>query len=49
MHTHTKYVYNHPLMQCYICLDFVEFQILADHTQDVRNWNQGYQYISQDF
>ena len=28
------------------CLDFVDFQILADHTQDVRNWNQGYQYIS---
>ena len=23
-----------------------EFQTLADHTQDVRNWNQGYQYIS---
>ena len=26
------------------CLDFVEFQIHADHTQDVRNQNQGYQY-----
>ena len=31
-----------------ICLDFVEFQILAEHTQDVQNWNQGYQYISPD-
>ena len=30
------------------CLDFVEFQILADHTQDVRNQNQDYQYISLD-
>ena len=28
------------------CFDFVEFQILADHTQDVCNQNQGYQYIS---
>ena len=30
------------------CSDFVEFQILADHTQDVGNQNKGYQYISQD-
>ena len=29
-------------------LDFVEFQIHADHTQDVGNWNQGYQDISLD-
>ena len=29
-------------------LDFVEFQIHADHTQDVGNQNQGYQYISPD-
>ena len=25
-----------------------EFQTYTDHTQDVRNWNQGYQYISPD-
>ena len=30
------------------CLDFVEFQIHADHTQDVSNQNQGYQYNSPD-
>ena len=29
------------------CLDFIEFQILADHTPDAGNWNQGYQYITQ--
>ena len=30
------------------CLEFAESQIHADHTQDVRNWNQGYQDISPD-
>ena len=38
-----------PIDTMLFCLDFVEFQILADHTQDVGNQNQGYQYISQEF
>ena len=39
-----------PLIHAMLfCLDFVEFQIHADHTQDIRNQNQGYQYISPDF
>ena len=35
-----------PLIDAMLnCLDFTGFQIHADHTQYVRNWNQGYQYI----
>ena len=37
-----------PIDTMLFCLDFVEFQILADHTQDVGNQNQGYHYISPD-
>ena len=37
-----------PIDSMIFCLDFVESQIHADHTQDVRNWNQGYQDISPD-
>ena len=37
-----------PIDAMLFFLDFVEFQILADHTQDVRNWNQGYQCILPD-
>ena len=37
-----------PIDTMLFCLDFIEFQILADHTLDVGNWNQGYQYIAQD-
>ena len=37
-----------PIDVMLFCLDFIEFQILADHTPDVRNWNQSYQYITQD-
>ena len=36
-----------PIDAMLFCLNFVEFQILADHTQDVGNRNQGYQYICQ--
>ena len=37
-----------PIDSMTFCLDFVESQIHADHTQDVRNWNQWYQDISLD-
>ena len=37
-----------PIDSMIFHLDFVEFQIPADHTQDVRNQNQWYQDISLD-
>ena len=37
-----------PIDSMIIHLDFVEWQIHADHTQDVGNWNQWYQDISPD-
>ena len=37
-----------PVDTMLFCLDFIKFQILADHTPDVGNQNQGYQYITQD-
>ena len=37
-----------PIDSVIFRLDFVEFQIHADHAQDVRNQNQGYQDISLD-
>ena len=37
-----------PIDSMIFCLDFVECQIHADHTQDVRNQNQWYQDISPD-
>ena len=37
-----------PIDSMIFCLDFVEFQIHADHTQDVGIQNQGYQDISPD-
>ena len=37
-----------PIDSMIFCLDFVEFQIHADHTQDVGNWNPWYLDISQD-
>ena len=40
-------IFLQPPIDTMLC--FVEFQILADNTQDVGNWNQGYQHISQDF
>ena len=37
-----------PIDSMIFHLYFVEFQIHADHTQDVRNQNQGYQDMSLD-
>ena len=37
-----------PIDSMIFCLDFVEFQIHAGHTQDVGNQNQWYEDISPD-